>query len=368
MQRRLRSPLWIAPDRPIRSGPNRNRGRTSEGRKGIAALVAAIYLFVFGCAGEEGSSGSRGELLEVNAPLKYLVWNGTSETLYGIGEDEERVVEVDPEALAGIEFDGPRPDAVASTQKVDVGGNLRLDPRTPSELYLPQPGPGHVRVVRAEDLEVLVQTFEVGVPPERLALDRRSDVLFALSKDGRIVTRVELAGNDVTAERKFGPGRAIRIEAPGESSGALWAAGPGGVALYGGPSLEPIGRTSLDTVGLAVSTEEPERAYVTQPAEGRVAAVEPRSGEEGLGVVDEAEVGNGARSVVVEGDRVYVATDDAVKVLASDDLETVESIRLDAFRGRGPLERVEPSALAVGPDRIYLALSDEPYVLALEKP
>ena len=194
--------------------PDRHRGRASGCRTGIAALVAAICLFVFGCAGEEGSSGSRGELLEVNAPLKYLAWNGTSETLYGIGQDEERVVEVDPEVLTGIEFDGPRPDAVASTQKIDVGGNLTLDPRTPSELYLPQPGPGHVRVVRAEDLEVLVQIFEVGVPPQRLALDRRSDVLFALSKDGRTVTRVELSGNDVTAERQFGPGRATRIEAP----------------------------------------------------------------------------------------------------------------------------------------------------------
>jgi hypothetical protein len=367
MQRRPRSPSLIAPDPPIRSGSDRNRGCTSEGRTAIAALVAAICLFVFGCAGKEGSSGSRGELLEVNAPLKYLAWNGTSETLYGIGEDEERVVEVDPEALAGIEFDGPRPDAVASTQKVDVGDNLALDPRTPSELYLPQPGPGHVRVVRPEDLEVLVQTFEVGVPPERLALDRRSDVLFALSKDGRTVTRVELAGNDVTAERGFGLGRATRIEAPGESSGALWAAGPGGVALYGGSSLEPIGRTSLDTVGLAVSAEEPERAYVTQPTEGRVAAVEPRSGE-GLRVEDETKVGKGARSVVADGGWVYVATDDAVKVLASDDLKTVKTIGLGAFRGRGPLKRVEPSALAVATDRIYLALSDEPYVLALEKP
>ena len=358
--RPTRRPSEPLPFLANRSGPARNPGY-------VAALVAVLCLTLYGCAGDEDSGGGRGELLEVNGSLKELVWNGTSETLYGIGEGEERVVEVDPEVLTGVEFDGPRPDAVASTQKVDVGDNLALDPRTPSKLYLPQPELGHVRVVRAEDPEDLVQTFDAGVPPERVALDRRSDVLFALSKDGSTVTRVDLAGNDVTAERKFGPGRATRIEAPGEGSGALWAAGPGGVALYGGPSLELVGQTSLDAAGLAVSAQDPERAYVTQPGKGRVAAVEPRSGE-GLGVVDEAEVGGAPRLVVTDGVRVYVATDDAVEVLASDDLSTVETIELSAFRGRGPLERVEPSALAVGSDRIYLPLSGEPYVLALDKP
>ncbi len=333
----------------------------------MAALVAVLCLALYGCGGDEGSGGGGGELLEVNGPLKELVWNGTSETLYGIGEGEERVVEVDPEVLTGVEFDGSRPDAVASAQKMDVGDNLALDPRTPGKLYLPQPERDHVGVVRAEDPDNLVRSFDAGVPPERVALDRRSDVLFALSKDGSTVTRVDLAGNDVTAEREFGPGRAARVEAPGEGSGALWAAGPGGVALYGGPSLELIGRTSLDATGLGVSAQDPERAYVTQPGEGRVAAVEPRSGE-GLGVVDEAEVGGAPRLVVADGDRVYVATDDAVEVLASDDLSTIKTIDLSAFRGRGPLERVEPSALAVGSDRIYLALSGEPYVLALGKP
>lgn len=361
--------LRVAPDLPIRPGPDRNRGRVFGGRAGIVALVAAACLVVLGCTGQEssGSNGPGGDLLEVNGPLKTIVWNGTSDTLYGIGESEERVVEVDPEALTGIEFDGSRPDAVASTLKANVGDNLALDPRTPSELYLPQPDLAHVRVARAEDPEDLIQTFDVGVPPARVALDRRSDVLFALSKDGSTVTRVDLGGNEVTAEREFGPGQATRIETPGEGSGALWVAGPGGVALYGGPSLELIGRTSLDAAGLAVSAQNPKRAYVTQPGEGRVSAVEPRSGG-GLRVVDEAEVGGGARSVVADEDRVYVATDDAVEILASDDLKSVETIELSAFRGRGPLESVEPSALAVGADRIYLALSGEPYVLALDKP
>ena len=329
-------------------------------------MVAVVCFVLYGCAGKGVIGEDGGELLDVNGPLKELVWNGTSETLYGIREDEERVVELNPEALAGIEFDGSRPDAVASTQKMNVGENLALDPRTRSKLYLPQPDLGHVRVTRAEDPGGLVQTFEAGVPPERVALDRRSDDLFALSKDGSTVSRVDLEGNEVTAEREFGSDRATRIEAPGEGSGALWAAGPGGVALYGGPSLETVGRTPLDAAGLAVDAAEPERAYVSQPAKGRVVAVEPRSGG-GLGVVDEAEVGSGARYVVADGDRVYVATDDAVEVLDSGNLKTVKTIELSGFRGRGPLERLEPSALAVGGGRIYLALSGEPYVLALER-
>ena len=334
----------------------------------MAAFAAVVCLVLYGCAGGEASGDEgAGELLEANGPLKELVWNGTSKTLYGIREDEERVVELDPEALAGIEFDGSRPDAVASTQKMSVGENLALDPRTPSKLFLPQPDLGHVRVTRAGDVGGLVQTFEVGVPPERLALDRRSDVLFALSRDGSTVTRVELGGNEVTAERDLGPGRVTSIEAPGEGSGALWAAGPGGVALYSGPSLEPVGQMSLDAAGLAVAAQDPKRAYVSQPAEGRVAAVEPQAGS-GLRVVDEVEVGSGARYMVADGNRVYVATDGAVKILNSANLETVDTIELSAFRGRGPLERVEPSALTVGGGRIFLALSGEPHVLVLERP
>ena len=332
------------------------------------ALAAILCLVLYGCAeaSPRGSDGPGSELLETNGPLKELVWNRTSETLYGIGEDEERVVEVDPEVFTGIEFDGTRPDAVASTFEASVGENLALDPRTPSELYIPQPDPGRVRVSRAEDPEDLVQTFEAGVPPKRVALARRSDTLFALSKDGSTVSRVDLEGNDVTAERDFGSGQATRIEAPGEGSDALWAAGPGGVALYGGPSLELLGRAAFDAAGLAVSVQNPERAYLAQPGEGRVAAVEPRSGGE-LQVVDEARIG-GARHAVADGDRLYVATDDAVEVLASDDLSTLETMELSDFRGRGPLERVEPSALAVGSNKIYLALSGEPYVLVLDKP
>ena len=333
----------------------------------MAAFAAVVCLVLYGCAGGEASGDEgAGELLEANGPLKELVWNGTSKTLYGIREDEERVVELDPEALAGIEFDGSRPDAVASTQKMGVGENLALDPRTPSKLYLPQPDSGHVRVSRAEDVGGVVQTFEAGVPPGRVALDRRSDVLYALSKDGSTVTRVDLAGNEVTAERDLGANRATRIETPGEGSGALWVAGPGGVTLYGGPALDTLGGAPLDATGLAVSAQNPERAYVTQPGERRVAAVEPQPGG-GLGVVDEAEVGSGARYVAADGDRVYVATDDAVEVLDSGNLKTVKTIELSGFRGRGPLERLEPSALAVGGGRIYLALSGEPYVLALER-
>jgi hypothetical protein len=51
MQRRLRSPSRIAPSRHILSGPDRNRGRASGRRTGIAALVAAAHSLLSAMAG-----------------------------------------------------------------------------------------------------------------------------------------------------------------------------------------------------------------------------------------------------------------------------------------------------------------------------
>lgn len=74
---RIPSRSAAGPSTSCRLGPNPGR---------IAALVAVVSLALYGCAGDEGSGGGRGELLGLNAPLEELVWNSTAETLYGIGE------------------------------------------------------------------------------------------------------------------------------------------------------------------------------------------------------------------------------------------------------------------------------------------
>jgi hypothetical protein len=131
-------------------------------------------------------------------------------------------VKVDPKDLNGIEFDDPPPDTVDDSLKLEgAGENLAVDPRTPGEIYLPQPDLDQVHVFGTEDLAD-VQGFDVGVPPARVALDRFSNTLFALSEDGSKLTRVSLAANEVVAETSIDGGQATLVETPGGGSGAVW--------------------------------------------------------------------------------------------------------------------------------------------------
>lgn len=339
----------------------------------LVALLAVLPLA--GCGGEGDSGGEDGrgsgppasKLLEADAPIGALAWDATEEALYGLERDGSRLVEIDPEVLTGIEFDGPRPDAVSGATELDgAGENLAVDGRTPGEIYVPSPDPAEVRVFGTEDLSG-GQEFDVGVPPARVALDPLSDVLFALSKDGSTVTRVELSGNDVVAETRTEGGRATLIEAPGGRSGALWVAGPGGVTLYGGPSLTSGGSAPFDAGTLAAAEENAARAYAGQAGGGRVVALE-LAREDRLEVADKAEVGGTVEALAADGERVYAATRDAVAVLRAGDLGTVETVDLGPLLRRSPVRDVEPSALALSERHVYVAFDKEPYVLRFEKP
>ena len=275
-------------------------------------------------------------------------------------------MKVDPEALAGIEFDGPRPDAVEDSRKLPgAGENLAVDARQPGEIYVPQPGLDQVHVLGTEDL-LDVREFDAGVPPARVTLDRYSDVLFALSGDGHTVTRVDLAGKEVVAEARIDGGRATLAQAGG--SGSLWTAGPGGIALYGGPDLDLKGTVSLDAGGLAADPEDPERAYASDPGEGRVVAVEPEGTRDRLRVVAAADVGEGARHLAVEQGRLYAIGEDALTVLDPENLKIVETVDLDPVLRRAPFQGDKFSALTVGEENVYVALAEAPYVLSLAKP
>lgn len=326
-----------------------------------AVVFSVLVLFLGGCAETSGAS------FEVDAPLKALAWDSTDETLFGLDQGGERLVKVDPKDLNGIEFDDPPPDTVDDSLKLEgAGENLAVDPRTPGEIYLPQPDLDQVHVFGTEDLAD-VQGFDVGVPPARVALDRFSNTLFALSEDGSKLTRVSLAANEVVAETSIDGGQATLVETPGGGSGTVWVAGPASIALYGGRDLERLGEKPLGARGLAADPNDPERAYASESESGRMVALEP--GPRGrLEVVAEAEVGEGMRHLAAEGDRLYAATPDAVVVLGAEDLRMMETIELAPLLEQTPVRRGEPSALAVGEERIYVALAGEPYVLGLDKP
>ncbi len=344
------------------------RYRSRFCRATVALAAGFILVITLGCGEDEEPVGEGDGPLKVDAPLKALVWDPSAEVLFGLEQDGERLVKLDPERPTGFDPEGPAPDAVVDARELEgAGENLALDPRRPGKIYIPQPDLDQVYVAETDDL-LEVRTFDAGVPPVRVALDQLfSEALYALSEDGSTVTRTELQGYDVVAEAPVDRTREALIEAPRGGEGAVWVAGPEGVALYGGASLERLGQLPLNAGGLAVDAADPERAYASEPESGRVVAVElgPR---DRLEVVAEADVGEGARYLAAEEGRVYVATRGTVTVLNSENLAPIETIEFDPFLERTSLETGEPSALAVGEEGVYLALADAPYVLSLDKP
>ena len=79
----------------------------------------------------------------------------------------------------------------------------------------------------------------------------------------------------------------------------------------------------------------------------------------------EAELKSPAEYLAAQEGRLYVATNEALVMLDSQTLETVEFIPI--LHGEN-LEGSKPSGLAVGEGTVYVTLEGEPYLLLVEKP
>lgn len=263
-----------------------------------------------------------------------------------------------------------RPQAIASSQALEgtVGENLALEKNNePDKIYVPVSGKNQIAVYDKDDL-LEVRTFEAGEEsPSRVALDRDSGTLFALSDSGSTVTAVGLlADKRVVAEIRANAGEDALLET-GETNG-LWVAGPESVSFYTGPSLE--NRVSDDGLGasaLAADATRPERAYVAKGADGgRVLALEPGNG--GLEVAAEAKVEGAIQHLAAEKGRLYAVTSDSILVLDPGNLKTRENVNFDESLERESLKKAEPSGIAVGKDNLYLTLDGEPSLVQIEKP
>ncbi|MBW0011071.1 MAG: hypothetical protein JO063_13320, partial [Pseudonocardiales bacterium] len=104
-------------------------------------------------------------------------------------------------------------------------------------------------------------------------------------------------------------------------------------------------------------------------------AVDTRRTEDGLEVVARADLGEPAHYLGVDQTRIYAATEHQLVVLKTNSYEgyhdqTVPLVTTIGFRSALPgAARDAPlSGLAVGPDRVYLTLQGQPYVLSIAKP
>ncbi len=321
-------------------------------------------------AGGSGSDERNVVVLNVETRLRAPVWSPEEGAIFALGRDGQRLLKVDV-SRGGFNPDAERPQAVASAEELDgaAGKSLVLEKdREPDRIYVPVPEKDEVFVLEPDDL-LEVQTFEAGESPARLALEPRgAGTLFALSESGRTLTAVDLAGHEVVAEAEVGVREATLLGTyRGFDDFRVWVAGPGGVALHGGASLEPRATAQIEATSLAVGTGEAERAYVGEVGSGRVLAVEFAPDGE-LEVVAARDVGAEARYLESEEDRLYAATDNELVVLDGDGLKPIASVDLRPALNRKSIAKANLSGLAVGEEHVYLTLERKPYVLQVEKP
>lgn len=206
---------------------------TSAGRgmPAVAVLAAGLVGLLIGCAPLGGPAGAepQARLLRVGTPLREPVWVPEKEAVLALSEDRRRVVRVD----VGEAAPGSRAPT-RSEEFEDAGENLALSPEEPGLAYLPRPESGRISALDTDSLRV-VESYDVGVSPGYVTLDVQSEVLFALSENGSEVSSVELEAPEEVPTVGVEGGPETLVEAPEKGlDPAFWAAGPGGVAFYGG--------------------------------------------------------------------------------------------------------------------------------------
>ncbi len=331
----------------------------------VRILVLALFLFGASCGptGDPSANAGLPKLggvtpVGMDAPLRSPLYADTAEALFALQTDGSSLVKFKTDdAFAEI----------AAEELQEAGANMTLDPR-PEKLYVPQPELGRILALDAEEMRK-VETFAAGSPPARVALEPRgAGTLFTLSKSGRTVAAVDLAGLEVVAETEVAVSEATLLDTyRGFDDFRVWVAGTGGVAFHGGPSLEPRAKAQIEAVSLAVGTGAVKRAYVGESDSGHVLALEPGPGGE-LEIVAETDVRAEARYLVPEGDRLYAATHKELVALDGDNLKPIASVDLEPTVEEASIEDANLSGLAVGDERVYLTLESEPYVLLVEKP
>ncbi len=309
---------------------------TSRVARTLGLVVSLLALaLLLGCGGdqngEEGGSQEEGPVLAgVDMPLKEPVYVPQQGAAVALSEDGSRMVQLgtDDELLRGTS--SGQPEAVTLTEEIEGSGeDLATEEVAPNDLYVPQPERDQVAVIGTEDL-LEIRTFPAGEAPSQVAVDQHAPpdgtnaLVLALSTDGSTVTAVELDNYEIVAETRVDRGEEALLAAPPEGAGReFWVAGPGGVALHAGPSLELRAEMQLDAGSLAVDATDPERAYAA--GSGRIVAVE--QGAEGqLEVSDETSLDEEVQYLAAEGDRLYAATGSRLVMLDSGTLETLDTV------------------------------------------
>lgn len=339
---------------------------SAKGHLVSVVVLAAVLGLTFGCAplGDAAGAEPRAELLRVDTPLREPVWVPEKEAVIALSEDGRQVVRV----AVGEEAGGSSVPT-RSREVRDAGENLALSRKEPEQAYLARPGAGEVSALDTDSLRE-VESYGVSPSPSYVTVDAQSEILFALSENGSEVSGVGLEEREKFPAVAVGGGPETFVEAPEKGlDPAFWVAGPGGAAYYGGDPPERLVGVPLEATDIAADLTSEQRAYV---AEGnRVVALEgdPQGYLRGkLVEVATRDLGGPVERVASDTLYVFAATRDRLVAMRRKTLEPVEEVDLGSLLAREGARPAGISGIAVGEERVYVALEGEPYLLSVEKP
>lgn len=341
------------------------------------ALATIGALLLAGCSAAGAPSRPQEPVLalRIDAPVHEPVWSDHARALVALTENDPRVAKIAPTSPPGSPSTA---QTTLSEPLRDVGENVATSPTDASVVYVPQPRLDRVAVVSADNLR-RVGTLQAGPSPSYVAEDSGSRMLLALSADGSTVTAVDLHGNELASSRKVQAGP--EAEVGGGKRGRridYHLTGPGGIAHYkGGPSsVQKKGVMALPVETSTGDLVKSSRVYVAERGTDRLYAVDSRRSLHGLEVVARTSLDAPVRHLGVDERRVYAATEDELVVLETNSFEgygdgkftVVDTIDVRSALPSAELRGASLSGLAVGPDRVYLSLRDQPYVVSIAKP
>ena len=302
--------------------------------------------------------------LRIGAPVHEPTWSDHAHALFAL-TDDHRIAKIDPSGRS--QLSAPFPDA---------GDNV-VTRTTQPVVYLPQPKLGRVAAISDADLREIA-TLRAGPSPSFLALDSGADDLLALSDDHSTVTPVDMHTNTVLGSQHVRPDPEAEVD--GAKRGRridYHLAGPDGITHHeGSPGAVredgAIGISAEKTTGDLVKSS---RLYVAEKGTDRMVAVDTKRGGQGLEVIAQAHLGQPVHYLGTDETRVYAATERTLVVLKTNSFEgyhdqTFPVVTTIDFRSALPAEAAHAplSGLAVGPDRVYLSVEGQPYVVAIVKP
>lgn len=339
-------------------------------RCGVVVVVAAASMTT-ACSRPGASLESAPDvaLWRIAAPLHEPVWSYHTHALIAL-TDDHRLAEV----TAGDQ--GNDAKTRFSAPMTSSGRNLQISQKDKRVVFVPQPERGKVAAVDLESLRQ-VNDFDAGPAPAYLAEDAGLRMLLALSADGMAVTPVDQYGyrelptatTTDSAQSIDGANRGRDLD--------YHLYGSSGIRYFHGTSSPPAQRGSL-SIDVAVSAGDgtaTTRSYVAGHDDNTLRAVDSRRGGEGMEVLASTRLPRPIRELGTDDSRIYAATDRELITLETASFTGFPDGRIPVLRTveyRSVLPAAAQSAhlsgMAVGPDRVYLTLAEEPYVVSIAKP